>query len=89
MAATIKKGKSIENDEVIKLKLETAAIVENILKNLDAKISTARLSRARLLNLLTKNFRLIPKKLLPLLNQSSISIQSLPELIKMKQFYQV
>ena len=42
MAATIKKEKSIENDEVIKLKLETATIVENLVKNFDAKISTPR-----------------------------------------------
>ena len=41
MAAAIKKEKSIENDEVIKLKLETAAIVENLVKNFDAKFSTA------------------------------------------------
>ena len=42
MAATIKKENSIENDAVIKLKLETASIVENLLKNLDATISTPR-----------------------------------------------
>jgi hypothetical protein len=42
MAATIKKEKSIENDAVINLKLETASIVENLVKNLDAKISTTR-----------------------------------------------
>ena len=41
MAAAIKQENLIENDAVIKLKLETAAIVENLVRNLDAKISTA------------------------------------------------
>ena len=42
MAAAIRNENPIENDAVIKLKLETAAIVENLVKNLDAKISTSR-----------------------------------------------
>ena len=42
MAAFNRKENSTENDAVIQLKLETAAIVENIVRNLDAKISTSR-----------------------------------------------
>ena len=42
MAALNGKENSIDNDAVLKLKLETAAIVENIVRNLDAKISTSR-----------------------------------------------
>jgi hypothetical protein len=41
MDGAIKQENVIENDTVIKLKPETAAIVENLVKNLDAKISTA------------------------------------------------
>ena len=42
MAAAVKKEKFKENDAIIQLKLETATIVENLVRNLDAKISTSR-----------------------------------------------
>ena len=42
MAAAVKKEKSNENAAIIQLKLETATIVENLVRNLDAKISTSR-----------------------------------------------